>query len=136
VPYLEREVRLDRVATLVTDPGSLPADVYKWGTPDFSADALLRVLEIVARAFGLGVGTEMTAGLDLYWDDDAVTALAQRSLVLPIWSSVSSGASAQADMLIVPLPVGTAPGSSATKPEGIALVPRFRGTASVDVEVV
>jgi hypothetical protein len=136
VPYLEREVRLDRVATLVTDPGSLPADVYKWGKPDFSADAFLRVLEIVARAFGLGVGTEMTAGLDLYWDDDAVTALAQRSLVLPIWSSVSSGASAQADMLIVPLPAGTAPGTSATKPEGIALLPRFRGTAAVDVEVV
>ena len=52
VAYVERQLVLERVGDLVTDPGSLPAKVYGWGTPDFRATKLLRVFESTGAAFG------------------------------------------------------------------------------------
>ena len=135
-PYLRRKVMLERVALAVTDPGKLPAEVYGWGTQDFRADTFLRVLEVVARAFGLRVSSEISAGLDLYWNENAVASQSQRSLALPIWSGVSGSTSAQLDMVVVPLPTGSGKGSATTKPEGIALFPRFRGAVAATVELV
>src|SRR5207247_450830 len=42
---------------------------------------------------------------------------------------------AQLDLVVVPIPPGTAKGASATKPEGIALFPRFTGQLSATIEL-
>ena len=139
-PYLERTVDFSRVATLVTDPARLPATVYGWGTTDFEADTVLRVFEVVGRAFGLPGSNDMTAGLHLYWDAATVRQQAQRALVIPLWSGVvASGhalASGQLDLVVVPIPAATAvPGTPTTKPEGLAVFPRFDGSIAASIDL-
>jgi hypothetical protein len=59
--YLKRQIRWDRLATMVTDPDSLPRDVYGWGGP-FDHGKLLVRLERVLHAFGLLTGRHVSIG--------------------------------------------------------------------------
>jgi len=140
VDYVERQLVLTRVGDLVTDPASLPRKVYGWGTPDFRAGKLIRVLETAGAAYGLAVSAETDAGMHLYWQDGAIATNAQRSLALPVWSSViatSDGhvSAAQLDLVIVPIPPGSALGAATDKPEGIAFFPRFGGQLSATIQL-
>lgn len=133
--YLERSFDPSRLALALTDPARLPAELYGWGKPDFDADRLLRVLEVLGRAFGLAISNDIAAGLDLYWS--AVTpAQPVRSLVLPVWSSVTTGtviAAVGIDIVIVPIPVDSAPGTTAVG--GLAMFPRFRIDGEIDIQL-
>jgi hypothetical protein len=137
-PYLERRIDFTRVATLVTNPGEIPGDVYGWGTAAFDADKLLRVLEIVGIAFGLPRSANTNAGLDLYWNDAAIDQQAQRSLAIPLWNGTDTSggaiANAELDLVVVPIPP-TAPGTPTTSPEGIAIFPFLDADASFSTDV-
>src|SRR4029450_3095467 len=39
--YVRRDVRLDRIQRLLTDPAALLADVYQWGTSQFNPEPML-----------------------------------------------------------------------------------------------
>lgn len=139
VAYVERQLVLERVGDLVTDPGSLPGKVYGWGTTNFRATKLLRVLESTGAAFGLAVSPETTVGLQLYWDANAVATQAQRSLTLPLWADTLAAAgtlsTAQLDLVVLPIPAKGPKGTAADKPEGLALFPRFKGRVSATIEL-
>ena len=137
-PYLERRLDFTRIATLVSDPGKLPGEVYDWGKPTFDADKLLRVLGVIGLAFGVEASDNVSAGLDLYWNAAAVTQQAQRSLVIPVWTGTDvtgpAISHAELDLVVVPIP-HTKPGSPTDNAEGIAIFPYFDGDASLSVAV-
>jgi hypothetical protein len=61
LPYTQRRLRWDRLVTIVSDPESLPRDVYGWGST-FDHGKLLLRLEAALRALGVLAGRQLPAG--------------------------------------------------------------------------
>lgn len=51
--YVSRDLRLDRIGTLVSNPTQLLDTLYAWGHDNFDADLFFTVLQLFTHAFGI-----------------------------------------------------------------------------------
>lgn len=127
LPYLKRQIRWDRLPTLVTDPAALPRDVYGWGG-GFDHGKLLVRLERALAAFGLLVGRHAPVGelARRYYPGDPPADL--RLLQTTLLREQRKDGGVELGLLALPIPP-----SSGGAPDGLFVGPYVFGAAGTDI---
>ncbi|MGB7759982.1 MAG: DUF6603 domain-containing protein, partial [Bryobacteraceae bacterium] len=133
IPYTQRQVRWDRLVTLVSDPESLPTDVYGWGG-DFDHDKLLRRLERVLLAFGVPAGRHIPRqSLASQYYGAAAPPDTVRELRVPLLEERRSDIGfVRAGLTALPIPPEDSPTGD---PVGFFVGPFTYGQASTRIEL-
>jgi hypothetical protein len=130
VAHLRHVVHWDRFATLVTDPGALPRDVYGWGTTAYDARGLVANLGAVLQHLAIGVRHRDLGALPLMrlhgGPPPAHPPVPQ--VFLPLTGTDVAGSS-EAGLTVFGLPPTTAGGPDG----GLGLAPYARGTTELRV---
>lgn len=106
---------------MITDPGSIPQQVFGWGTPDLDTDKVIGVLAALAHAarFPVRVQASTDAVLAGYTGSGSVPFETSKSLGATFYSIAIAGQELSAGFTIRPLPA-----SSTTLP-GLAIEPEI-----------
>ena len=127
LPYRQRRLRWDRLATMASEPGSLVRDVYGWGG-SFDHGQLLIRLETALRALGLLVGRQSPAGelAQRYYPGAAPNDLRLLRVTLLRERRAAGGV----EFGLVGLPVPPADGGA---PDGLFVGPSVEGAAGAEL---
>lgn len=133
IPYTQRQVRWDRLVTMLSDPTSLPQDVYGWGAT-LDHDKLLRRLERVFLAFGVPAGRHIPRqSFASQYYGTAPPPDDVRELRVPLLEERRAGIGfVRAGLTALPIPPAASPSAA---PVGFFIGPYTLGQASDRIEL-
>ncbi len=128
--FVRTHFKWQEIPKIVSDPGSIPARVYGWGTPKLDTDRIVHHLASVLATFAVPVRTEFPRDASVRaWTGTTtgVTPMHGPSLVMPFYATRIADQYIEAAFVLHELP------ASGGEPPGIVIEPRVPSQVPLSV---